>query len=128
MGINVDYHKLLNKQRSSVHSDGHDLASSLSLLTNDDNIKNNLNNHDNMSTITGDSMNDTNSSVNSVVSDSDDNNKEYALNDLDDDGIIFKGCIEVIEVSPHLSLSESCQDEYVLRMSIDGTIIFADHR
>ncbi|GFT36272.1 aryl hydrocarbon receptor nuclear translocator-like protein 1 [Nephila pilipes] len=43
---------------------------------------------------------------------------------------MFKAFVRVVDISPYnqLSLEEATADEYVTRHSLDGTIIFADHR
>lgn len=43
---------------------------------------------------------------------------------------MFKAFVKVVDISPYnqLSLEEATADEYVTRHSLDGTIIFADHR
>ncbi|PRD27565.1 UNVERIFIED_CONTAM: Aryl hydrocarbon receptor nuclear translocator-like protein 2 [Trichonephila clavipes] len=43
---------------------------------------------------------------------------------------MFKAFVKVVDMSPYnqLSLEEATADEYVTRHSLDGTIIFADHR
>ncbi|KAI1301158.1 Circadian locomoter output cycles protein kaput [Halotydeus destructor] len=44
--------------------------------------------------------------------------------------VLFKGFIEIKSAGPsaQLSLSDANQDEYVTRISLDGTLLFADHR
>jgi len=44
--------------------------------------------------------------------------------------IVFKGFVEIIPTSPmaELSLIDANLDEYVTRLSLDGTLLFADHR
>ncbi|XP_050039979.1 protein cycle-like [Dermacentor andersoni] len=43
---------------------------------------------------------------------------------------LFKTFVRLVNTNPYkeLSLREACQDEYVTRHKLDGTIIFADHR
>lgn len=43
---------------------------------------------------------------------------------------IFKAFVRVVDPNPYcqLSLKDATADEYVTRHSLDGTIIFADHR
>lgn len=44
--------------------------------------------------------------------------------------IIFKGFVQIIPTSPmaELSLIDANLEEYVTRLSLDGTLLFADHR
>lgn len=44
--------------------------------------------------------------------------------------VIFKGIVKIILVNPlaELSLSDANLDEYVSRLTLDGTLLFADHR
>lgn len=44
--------------------------------------------------------------------------------------ILFKGFVQIIPSSPmaELSLIDANLDEYVSRLSLDGTLLFADHR
>ena len=44
--------------------------------------------------------------------------------------ILFKGFVQIIPTSPmaELSLIDANLDEYVTRISLDGTLLFADHR
>lgn len=43
---------------------------------------------------------------------------------------LFKGFVQVIPTSPsaELSLIDANQEEYVTRLSLDGTLLYADHR
>lgn len=43
---------------------------------------------------------------------------------------MFKGFVQVIPTSPsaELSLIDANQEEYVTRLSLDGTLLYADHR
>lgn len=44
--------------------------------------------------------------------------------------LLFKGFVQVIPSNPlaELSLIESSKEEYVSRLSLDGTLLYADHR
>lgn len=44
--------------------------------------------------------------------------------------LMFKGFVQVIPTSPsaELSLIDANQEEYVTRLSLDGTLLYADHR
>lgn len=44
--------------------------------------------------------------------------------------VMFKGFVQVIPTSPsaELSLIDANQEEYVTRLSLDGTLLYADHR
>lgn len=44
--------------------------------------------------------------------------------------LLFKGFVQVIPSSPsaELSLIDANQEEYVTRLSLDGTLLYADHR
>lgn len=44
--------------------------------------------------------------------------------------VLFKGFVQVIPTSPsaELSLIDANQEEYVTRLSLDGTLLYADHR
>ena len=44
--------------------------------------------------------------------------------------LMFKGFVEIVPASPmtELSLMDANQEEYVSRISLDGTLLYADHR
>ncbi|XP_074593093.1 uncharacterized protein LOC141848879 isoform X2 [Brevipalpus obovatus] len=58
------------------------------------------------------------------------NNDTKAIGPVDQQDIIFKGVIELCKTNPmsELNLMEANLDEYILRMTPDGVILYADHR
>jgi hypothetical protein len=42
--------------------------------------------------------------------------------------LLFKGFAEIVPANPILSLMDANQEEYVCRISLDGTLLYADHR
>ena len=67
-------------------------------------------------------LNSTNTDNKDTISSSNDDKHESS--------ILFKGFVQIIPTNPmaELSLMDADLDEYVSRHSLDGTLLFADHR
>lgn len=61
---------------------------------------------------------------------SDEKEKKGSKDSKIEKSILFKGFIQIIPTNPmaELSLMDADLDEYVSRHSLDGTLLFADHR